>query len=310
MVAACSNSPAAGPSSSILVTPRITVTSVKDDPKSQLLAAIYARLLEEAGLRVARKDPVAPDRAAYLDAIAKGDYQLIPDFSGDLVHHLYSQDGAAPTAATAPTSPNAGHSVEEQLVAIRAQLPDTITVGNPGAAEVKTVIACSEATMKANKDTQFLTYTTLTAVASTIRVGGSADWMANQATGYPVFQQYYGGTFKEVLTIADADFEAFLRDGKVDCVALDSMNPLVTTLHLTILDDDKSMDIANAAVPLINATVATPDVINTLSKLNLSLTSAKLNQLLNQVVNGGTDPVTVANAFMDTLGTTTETSTA
>ena len=296
------------------MTPRITVTSVKDDPKSQLLAAVYARLLEEAGLRVARKDPVEMDRAAYLDAIAKSDFQLIPDFSGELVHHLYSQDGAATTDAAPSTSAsasvNAGHSVEEQVVAIRAQLPDTVTVGNPGAAEVKTVIACNEATMKANKDTQFLTYTTLTAVASTIRIGGSADWMANQATGYPAFQQYYGGTFKEVLTIADADLEASLRDGKVDCVALDSMNPLVTTQSLTILDDDKSMDIANAAVPLITTTVATPDVINALSKLNLSLTSAKLNQMLNQVVNGGTDPVTVANAFMDTLGTTTETSTA
>ncbi len=88
-------------------------------------------------------------------------------------------------------------------------------------------------------------------------------------------------------------------------MALDSMNPLVTTQKLTILDDDKAMVPGNAAVPLIATKVATADVIGALDTVSVALTSARLNQMLNQVVSGGTDPVTVANAFMDTLGSTT-----
>ncbi|MFM2079064.1 MAG: hypothetical protein RJA49_2954 [Actinomycetota bacterium] len=344
---ACGSSPSSSPATSILLAPKVVVTSVKGDPKSELLAAIYARLLEDAGLRVSRKDPVDMDRAAYLDAIEKGDFQLIPDFTGDLLHELYSKPGApsepttvvpdqpattqapvtiapttvppttvagtdvATTTATGATTTTAapvitnGRTVAEQLVAIRAVLPETVTVGNPAQAEVKTVLACTEATMKANKDTQFFSYTSIASAGPTIRLGGSAAWMADKDFGYPAFQQYYGGDFKDVVTVEDAGLEAALAGNKVDCVAIDSMNPLVTTQKLTILDDDKSMVKGNAAVPLIATKVATADVIAALDKISVSLTSARLNQMLNQVVAGGTDPVTVANAFMDTLGSTT-----
>lgn len=311
-LAACS-SPSSNPATSILVAPRISVTSVKGDPASQLLAAIYARLLEDAGLRVARKDPVEMDRAAYLEALAKGDFQLIPDFSRELITQVL--DGATDTTSATPTSNDASATaqpitVAEQLVAIRSLLPDTITVGNPALAERRSVIACTDATIKANEDSQFVSYSSLVNAAGTIRLGGSPQWMADEAEGYPVFQQLYGGTYKAVVTIADAELEAALSGDKVDCMAIDSMNPLVTTQRLTILQDDKAMVRPNAAVPLLNSTSATADVITALGTLNTTLTSAKLNQMLNQVVAGGTDAVTVANAFLDTLGSTTGTTTA
>jgi glycine betaine/choline ABC-type transport system substrate-binding protein len=269
--------------------------------------------LEDAGLRVARKDPVQLDRSAYLDALAKGDFQLIPDFSRELVTHVL--DGSTAVTSATPTSQgtsatNDPITVDQQLVTVRGLLPDTITVGNPALAEARTVIACNEATVTANKDTTFVLYSSLVNVAGTIRFGGSPAWMADEAEGYPAFQRLYGGTYKAVETIPDADLEAALSGGKVDCVAIDSMNPLITTQRLTILQDDKALTRPNAAVPLLNSTIATADVISALGALNTKLTSAKLNQMLNQVVAGGTDAVTVANAFIDTLDTTTETTTA
>jgi glycine betaine/choline ABC-type transport system substrate-binding protein len=38
-----------------------------------------------------------------------------------------------------------------------------------------------------------------------------------------------------------------------------------------------------------------------LDKVNNTLTTARLNQMLNEIVANHTDPVVVANAFLDTL---------
>jgi glycine betaine/choline ABC-type transport system substrate-binding protein len=58
----------------------------------------------------------------------------------------------------------------------------------------------------------------------------------------------------------------------------------------------------NAAVPLLSTSVATNDLITVLTQVNNALTSNKINQLLNEINTNGTDPVTVANAFLDTAG--------
>ena len=102
---ACS-SDETSPTSTFPLPPRIAITSVKGDPKSQLLAAIYARILEDGGFRVARKDPIELDRAGYYQALQDGEFQLIPEFSGELISFVYSQAEAAPLPSTSvPTEP-------------------------------------------------------------------------------------------------------------------------------------------------------------------------------------------------------------
>ena len=87
-------------------TPRIIVTSVAGDPQSELLAAIYSRVLEDAGFRVVRRDPVSLDRAGYIAALQDGDVQLIPDWSGDLLSYLSSLPDAPPAPTTVvPSGP-------------------------------------------------------------------------------------------------------------------------------------------------------------------------------------------------------------
>ena len=50
--------------------PRVAITSVKGDAQSELMAAIYARVLENKGVRVTRKDPVDMERAEYFQALS------------------------------------------------------------------------------------------------------------------------------------------------------------------------------------------------------------------------------------------------
>ena len=296
----------------------IVVTSIEGDDSSALLAAFYARVLEDAGYRVSRKDPVTLDRAGYLKALEDGTIGLIPDWSNDLVAYLYDRPSAsgstvAPdtTAATGSTVPNtSGRSIEAQLVAIRSALPDGVQVGNPTSGERKQVIACSAAVMKANENNAFVNYTSLIPVAKTIRLAGPKAWMDDQQYGWPAFEALYGGGFKAVDTIEAADLPAALDADEVDCVAVDSMDPVITVKKLTVLEDDKALVRANAALPLLAGDIASEDVVNVLSQVNGALSSNKLNQMLNEIATNGTDPRTVANAFLDTTGSLTSTTLA
>ncbi len=356
-MAACGGSGSSAPSSSISVTPRIVITSVKGDTTSQLLAAIYARVLDDAGFRVSRKDPVDMDRAAYYAAIQAGEFQLIPDFTGDLLEFVYSQPGAgtapttlvpnAPASTEAPitipttttistdttltgdtgvsttstaattTAPATtvlesttttaapvignGRSVTEQLVAIRAALPASLAVNDASIAEAKQVVACTPAAMKANSNSQLITLTNLASIAPNIRLGGSGAFMADQESGLGALQNYYGGEFKDTVTVEDADLADAIDNDLADCFALDSMNSVIATKQLTIMVDDKVMVPSNAAMALLASSIATSDLVAALDTLNSALTTARLNQMLNEVTTNGTDPTVVANAFMDTL---------
>jgi osmoprotectant transport system substrate-binding protein len=329
-LAACgsSSSTKGTPSTSIVVTPRIVVTSVKGDAKSALLAAMYVRVLQDAGFRVSTKDPVALDRTGYYEALQRGDFQLIPEFTADLEQFLYSQPGAptppttarptgtattvSPIATAAPTTVagaatttvapiNNGRSVSEQITAIKAVLPNGLAVGNGTAAENKQVIACTSAAIKATQAAQLVTLTDLASLAPNITLGGSSAFFADKEFGYPAFGNIYGGTFKATVTLADAGLADAFDKNTVGCAAMNSMNSVIATKQLTVLDDDKVMVPSNAAIPLMTASVAQGQVIAALDTLNGKLTTARLNQMVNEVDTNHTDPTVVANAFMNTL---------
>ena len=86
--------------STVPVSPRITVTSVAGDAESELLAAIYARVLEDAGFRVTRRDPVELDREDYYAEVQAGTIDLIPEWTGELLSFVYSQPDAGPAPTT------------------------------------------------------------------------------------------------------------------------------------------------------------------------------------------------------------------
>ncbi len=379
VVASCSDDKATTPPATFPLLPRIAVTSVKGDNVSQLVAAIFARVLDDAGFRVARKDPIDLDRAGYYQGLQDGDFQLIPDFSGELQAFLFSQPGADPlpstslpsgvattqvpftfpttststststTSTVAPTTtdPNATttsagstsstsststssttststtststtttvvgssttveaapldeRSVPAQLISINESLVASVFATRAGLAENKTVIACTGETMTAHEQAQFTSLTDLAAFAPDIRLGGSAAFMADDLTGFGALQALYGGDFKELVTIADDGFAAALADGDVDCLALNSLDPLITTERLTLLADGLHMSPGNGVVALIASDVQTPDLLTTLDGLISVLTSERLNQMLNEIVTNGTDPNIVANAFVDAL---------
>lgn len=344
---ACGDSGSSTSSTQPLVAQRIVVTSVKGDPRSELLSSIFARVLEDAGFRVARKDPVELDRAGYVAALQAGQFQLIPDFTGDLLSYVYSQPGApttpttvvpagpattqapitiptttlppttvagdttpttiAPTTVPAPTTTvetpapiSNGRSITEQILAVRAALPTGLAIDDGLLAEDKTVIACTEAAMKANSDVRMLTLTDLASIAPRIRIGGSAEFLADATAGFPALQQFYGGEWKGSVTVAADGLTAAVEAGDAECFGVNSLDAVITNKKMTIITDDKVMVPSNAALALMTIEVGTPDVVAAIDSLIATLTTERLNQMLVQIA-GGTDPRVVADAFFSTI---------
>ena len=155
--------------------------------------------------------------------------------------------------------------------------------------------------MTANAANQFESLTDVASLAPTIRLGGSAEFMNDEQSGYPAFEHIYGGEFKDLITLADGEMAAAVTDGDVDCVALNSLDPLISTARLTIMVDGFHMAPGNGVVALVSTDVQTPDLLSALDGLISVLTSERLNQMLNEIVLNGTDPNIVANAFVDAL---------
>jgi glycine betaine/choline ABC-type transport system substrate-binding protein len=125
--------------------------------------------------------------------------------------------------------------------------------------------------------------------------------MADEVLGFPAMVRTYAGEFDDTVVVEEADLADAITAAEADCFAMNSLNPLITTERMTILVDDQLMAPSNAALALMASTIATPEAVGALDAIAASLTTERLNQMLNEIVANGTDPVVVANAFVDTL---------
>ena len=114
-------------------------------------------------------------------------------------------------------------------------------------------------------------------------------------------QRVYAPEFADVVTVEAADLATAITDNKADCFVLDSLDPLITANDLTLLVDDQYMLPSNSVIVLMSSTVNSPEVTSALDTLAGMLTTAKLNQMLREIVVNGTDISVVANAFADNL---------
>ena len=322
-VAAGCGSDAATTTTTIALPQRVVLTRVGGDTQSELVFALYAQALEDAGLRVVRKDPVA-DRAALYAAIKDGSVQLVPDFSGEFLDYLKSTGatpattvaettvpvsvpadtlgttpGATidtlPTTTTLPLPEGPPRTLDQQEAVIRSLLPSTLTTSTVSTAEDKQVVACSaDAVEKYTLGTD----TDLGVASADLVLGGPTGFTTATPFGANAIADAYNATFKDVVELAPADIAAAVKDAKVDCVVVASTDPVIGAEKLTALLDDKALVPPNGALAVIDATAATPEVTAAINAVNAKLNPTALANLVDQVVNKGQAPDYLASLFL------------
>jgi osmoprotectant transport system substrate-binding protein len=251
-----------------------------DDPLSQLMAEIYGQGMENAGVRVGRKDPAA-DLDALHAALAAGSVQFVPESTVSLLDRL----GVEVPATT-----------DEQLTAINNALPAEQTVSAIASATATQVVVCSVDTVEANS---LETVSDLAAVASDITLGGTSGFATSSSFSLADLDAAYEAEFTFVASgDNDADVVGAIADGDADCGVVSSLEPTITTESVLTLADDKSAAPVDALVPLLQARAATPEVLAVITQLNGLLTTEVVRALLVKLETGDQSPDVLAKAFL------------
>ena len=201
---------------------------------NEIIAEIYAQVLETAGYTVTREYQIG-QREIYLPQIESGDISVIPEYGGNLLQY-YAKD---------PEATDAG-SVREELFTV---LPRDLTI-----------LGSAEAT---DQDSYTVTRATadaygLTSIADLAELGGTVTIAANSelATrpyGPSGLMSVYGvdATIDPVEDTGGPLTVNALTDGTVNVANIPTSRPAITDNDLVVLEDPKNLILPENVTPLV-----------------------------------------------------------
>jgi osmoprotectant transport system substrate-binding protein len=242
-------------------TPDTFKIASQDFPESRVLAEIYAQVLEAKGKKVERKFGIG-SREIYFPGFKDGSYNLVPDYSGTLLQYI-NKDAKETSSA-------------DVYKALKAQVPDPLTVLEQAQAEDKDAVVVTKATA----DKYGTSLETFGKACGEIVFGGPSEF-ETRPDGTPGLEKNYGCKFKEFRSLDSGGplTVAALKDGTVQAADLFTTDPQITANGFVVLDDPKSNFAAQNVVPLIHKANATPDVVAALNAVSAKLTTQGLIEL-------------------------------
>ncbi|HSK57435.1 MAG TPA: ABC transporter substrate-binding protein [Actinomycetospora sp.] len=255
--------------------------------ENRLLAEIYATGLEIRGVTVERRFGIG-SRETYYPAIARGEIDLVPEYTGNLLQFLNPQ-----ATATAPDQ------VYQQLT---AALPPQLQLLEPSAAQDKDAVVVTRAFATQNN---LQSIEDLAPLCPTITFGGPPEFQ-ERPYGIPGLQRNYNCTFGEfrALDAGGPLTVAALRDGTVQAADLFTTDASIPENDFVVLEDPRSNFAAQNVVPLINrAKTSDPRVPDTLNQISARLDTATLTDLNRRLAGPDRpDPAQVARDWLASAG--------
>ena len=257
-------------------------------PESELLAEMYAQVLEKSGVEVQRKFNIGA-REVYLKALQDGSIDLLPEYNGALLAAL--SDGGAPEGVSAP---------EDVLGALKEVLPEGTEVLEQSAAEDKDTLSVTAETASKYSLT---TIEDLAPVAGELVCGAGPEFQ-ERYQGLVGLKELYGVQFKEFrpLDAGGPLTVGALADGTIQVGNIFSTDSAITTNGFVVLDDTKQLFLAENILPLIRSEKNTPEITEALDGLSAKLTTENLTKFLAQVQVDKKSSAAVATAFLTELG--------
>jgi osmoprotectant transport system substrate-binding protein len=255
--------------------------------ENRLLAEIYATALEQKGVAVERRFGIG-SRETYFPALQRGEIDLVPDYTGNLLQFLDPQ-------ATATAS-------DQVYQQVGAKLPPNLQLLPQSAAEDKDAVVVTRAFATQNNLTSI---EDLTRLCPTVSFGGPPEFQ-QRPYGIPGLQRLYGCTFKEfrALDAGGPLTVAALRDGTVQAADLFTTDASIPQNDFVVLADPRSNFAAQNVVPVINrAKTSDPRVADTLNQISQRMDTAQLTALNAQLAGPDRpDPAQVARDWLNSAG--------
>jgi osmoprotectant transport system substrate-binding protein len=253
--------------------------------ESELIAEIYAAALKAKGVQVSTHLDIG-SREVYLKAMDDGSINLLPEYTGGLLAY-YDKSSTA-------TSP------DDVYTALSKAVPGSLQVLDKSPAQDQDSVTVTKETA----DKYHLTsIADLAPVAGQMTLGGSSEWQT-RADGPPGLKSVYGVVFKDykVLDPGGPLSVKGLNTGLVQATDIFTTDPAIEKNGFVVLQDPKSLFLAQNVVPLIATKVATPTVSDALNAVSAKLTTEGLTKMLETISETKADPAAVAQQWVTDNG--------
>jgi osmoprotectant transport system substrate-binding protein len=255
--------------------------------ENQLVAEMYAQVLEKAGFTVNRQLDLGA-REVSDAALFSGQIDIKPEYLG---YELPKLDPNADTSGTPEeVYPRFVEAAKAKGITALAYSPANSTnvlVVTPETAQQYNLTKVSD----------------LAAVAGQLVFGAPPDCSTNQACEAGL-ASVYGNTVKEIkyLGFGGPQTVAALDSGAVQVGELFSLDPTITQKGWVALEDDKSLQVAGNFVPMVRDQVVTDDLTTLINSVTAKLTTDGMLDLVGKVQIDKQDVATVAKDFLTSNG--------
>ena len=266
---------------------RIVVGST-DFPEQQIVASMYAHVLEDAGYDVTTRLTLGT-REVVEPALEEGEIDLYPEYVGTAL--TFITDGEHPLDGG-----------QDALVeALREEFEARgVTVLEPAPAEDKNALVVTEETAERYDLT---TTSDLADVAGELVLGGPPE-CPERPLCLLGFEETYGLEFAEFrpLDAGGPVTKEALDRGDIDVALLFSSDGGIAARGWVVLEDDKELQPSENLIPVIRTEVVNDEITDLLNAVSAKLTTEELSELNRQVDVDKEDPENVARTWLEEQG--------
>jgi osmoprotectant transport system substrate-binding protein len=271
------------------------VVGGQDFPESQILAAIYAKVLENQGYTVQTK--LVTTRDVYLPELSSGGVDIVPDYLAGITDYLNTEKNG-PDAD--PVSSNDPDATLEALKPLAEE--QGISILPPSDATDQNAFFVTQDFADENSLT---TLSDLAALGDPIKLGAPPD-CEGRADCEGGLTEVYGLKITEIvpLDFASAQVKDAVKNGEVTMGETGTTDGTLADAGLVLLEDDKGIQPAQNLTPAVNADFLAdnPDLEDVFNELSAALTTDDLAAMNLQVDAERQKPEDVAAKFLEDKG--------
>ncbi len=255
--------------------------------ENQLVAEMYAQVLENAGYTVDRQLDLGA-REVSDKALFSGRIDVKPEYLGYELPKL--DEGADALGTPEEVYPRVQEAAESMdLVALQYSPANStnVFVVTPETAQQHSLSRMSD----------------LAPVAGQLVFGAPPDCASNYACEQGL-REVYGIEFKEIksLDFGGPQTVAAIESGAVDVGELFSLDPTITEKGWVVLEDDKNLQVAGNFFPLIRRETLNGEIERLLNSVTTKLTTDGMLELVGRVQVDKEDVDQVAREFLEGQG--------
>lgn len=255
--------------------------------ENQIVAEMYAQVLEDAGYNVDRQLDIGA-RDVSQSALASGEIDVVPEYLTSLLLFLDKD-------AEAGSDPTANAEKISELIE-----GDGLVLLEPSEANDTNAIVVTEETAD---ERNLEKVSDLAAIAGELTFGGPPECPERPLCQIGL-RDKYGINFKEfkALDVGGPLTVAALEGGEIDVALLFSTSSAIQAKNFVLLEDDKGLQAAENITPLLREEVSTPEVEELLNSVSEKLTTENITELNAKVEVDKEEPEDVAKEFLEDEG--------